>query len=73
MVSVVFIALIISVVSSGCLFREELEDEVGVKIVIETVGEFNFDPQDIETVRPDIFKKGISRFLTYWSTWTPKE
>jgi hypothetical protein len=71
MVSVVFIALIISVVSSGCLFREELEDEVGAKIVIETVGEFNFDPQDIETVRPDIFKEGhfsIFDILIYLDT-----
>jgi hypothetical protein len=71
MVSVVFIALIVSVVSSGCLVREKLEDEVGAKIVIETVGEFNFDPHDIETVRPDIFKEGhfsIFDILVYLDT-----
>ena len=54
----VFIVLILSVISSGCIFREELEDEVGAKIVIETVGEFSFVPHDIKTVRPDIFKEG---------------
>lgn len=55
-VSVIFVTLILSSFLSGCLLEVRKEGEGTIKI--ETLGEFEFNPQDIETVRPDIFKEG---------------
>ncbi|MDI6885457.1 MAG: hypothetical protein QMD22_03750 [archaeon] len=67
---VVILTIGMSAFLSGCLEGEE-EGEFAGKITIDTIGEFTFNPQDIETVREDIFKEGhfsVFDILVYLDT-----
>ncbi len=57
-IAVVIITILISTLLSGCLIEDEKEQENGREITIDTIGEFTFNHEAIETVRKDIFREG---------------
>ena len=57
-ISMVMITILISTILSSCLIEDEKEQENGREITIDTIGEFTFNPEAIETTRKDIFREG---------------
>ena len=57
-IAVVMITILISTLLSSCLIEDEKEQENGREITIDTIGEFTFNPEAIETARKDILREG---------------